>query len=78
MILGLFTRPMAFILSGEMAVAYFGTGRRGGSGKLPAPGMEASILFCFCICSSGRRAPGPGVSTASGGRRKFKDVEDRL
>ena len=46
MALGLFTRPVAFILSGEMAVAYF---------RLHAPrgfwpilnGGELAILFCF-------------------------------
>ena len=52
LILGLFTRPAAFVLSGEMAVAYFmGHMFRGG---LAAPvyipllsGGNAAILFCF-------------------------------
>jgi putative oxidoreductase len=46
--LGLFTRPVAFVLSGEMAVAYFRTwAPRGFWQSFAQPGMEASILFCF-------------------------------
>ena len=45
---GLFTRPTAFILSGEMAVAYFRSwAPRGFWQSFALPGMEASILFCF-------------------------------
>src|ERR1700716_1160032 len=52
LILGLFTRPVAFILSGEMAFAYFiGHMFKGG---VDAPvfipllnGGNAAILFCF-------------------------------
>jgi len=52
LILGLFTRPVAFILSGEMAFAYFmGHMFKGG---VAAPvfipilnGGNAAILFCF-------------------------------
>jgi putative oxidoreductase len=62
LILGLFTRPVAFILSGEMAFAYFmGHMFKGG---LAAPvfipllsGGNAAILFCFaCLylsCAGG-------------------------
>ena len=47
-ITGLFTRPVAFILSGEMAVAYFRSwAPRGFWQSFQLPGMEASILFCF-------------------------------
>jgi putative oxidoreductase len=47
-IFGLFTRPVAFILSGEMAVAYFRSwAPRGFWQSFALPGMEASILFCF-------------------------------
>src|SRR5258705_12670599 len=44
--LGLFTRPVAFILSGNMAVAYF----MGHASKGFFPlinGGDAAILFCF-------------------------------
>ncbi|HEY0569771.1 MAG TPA: DoxX family protein [Xanthobacteraceae bacterium] len=62
LILGLFTRPVAFILSGEMAFAYFiGHMFKGG---VAAPvfipllnGGNAAILFCFgCLylaCAGG-------------------------
>jgi putative oxidoreductase len=62
LILGLFTRPVAFVLSGEMAFAYFmGHMFKGG---LAAPvfipllsGGNAAILFCFaCLylsCAGG-------------------------
>lgn len=44
--LGLFTRPVAFLLSGEMAVAYFQAHLP--NGMYPATnGGEASALFCF-------------------------------
>ena len=46
LVLGLFTRPVAFILSGQMAVAYFMA--HGSQGFWPAlNGGEAAILFCF-------------------------------
>ena len=45
-LLGLFTRPVAFVLSGQMAVAYFiGHATRG---FFPTNnGGDAAILFCF-------------------------------
>jgi len=56
-ILGLFTRPVAFILSGEMAVAYFRSwAPRGFWLSFEQPGMEASILFCYLflfMCAAG-------------------------
>jgi putative oxidoreductase len=55
LLLGLFTRPVAFILSGEMAVAYF---------KFHAPqgfwpllnGGEGAVLYCFRARVEGRGA----------------------
>lgn len=45
-ILGLFTRPVAFILSGQMAVAYFMI--HAPQGFYPVLNMgEGAILFCF-------------------------------
>ena len=56
-ITGLFTRPVAFILSGEMAVAYFRSwAPRGFWQSFTLPGMEASILFCYLflfLCAAG-------------------------
>lgn len=45
-LLGLFTRPTAFILSGEMAVAYFQFHQPRGLWPVQNHG-EASVLFCF-------------------------------
>jgi putative oxidoreductase len=45
-VLGLFTRPVAFLLSGEMALAYFmGHAKRGFFPLLN--GGEGAVLFCF-------------------------------
>lgn len=45
-LIGLFTRPVAFILSGQMAVAYFIA--HGPKSFFPAlNGGDAAILFCF-------------------------------
>jgi putative oxidoreductase len=44
--LGIFTRPVAFILSGEMAVAYFMA--HAPQGLYPAVNQgEAAVLYCF-------------------------------
>jgi putative oxidoreductase len=48
LLIGLFTRPTAFILSGEMAVAYFMA--HASKGYVWAPLMnhgESAVLFCF-------------------------------
>ena len=59
MLLGLFTRPVAFILSGEMAVAYF---------QFHAPQSflwtainhgSAAVLFCFLWLYYSAAGPGP-------------------
>jgi putative oxidoreductase len=48
LILGLFVRPMAFILSGEMAVAYFMAHASRGNPLLPTMNQgEAAVLYCF-------------------------------
>ena len=45
LLLGLFTRPIAFLLSGEMAVAYFQVAFPQAGWPITGPGM-ASALFC--------------------------------
>lgn len=46
LVLGLFTRPVAFILSGQMAVAYFMA--HAGQSFFPLQnGGESAVLFCF-------------------------------
>lgn len=46
LVLGLFTRPVAFLLSGDMAVAYF-MGHAPKSFFPALNGGDAAILFCF-------------------------------
>ena len=48
LLIGLFTRPTAFILSGEMAVAYFMAHAPRGNVLSPALNAgEPAVLFCF-------------------------------
>ena len=48
LILGLFTRATAFVLSGEMAVAYFMAHASKGDPLMPMLNQgEAAVLFCF-------------------------------
>jgi putative oxidoreductase len=47
-LIGLFTRPAAFVLSGEMAVAYFMAHAKQGSPLLPMLNQgELAVLYCF-------------------------------
>ena len=46
MLLGLLTRPIAFVLSGEMAVAYFQFHQPNGAWPAQNHG-EAAVLLCF-------------------------------
>jgi putative oxidoreductase len=48
LVLGLFTRPAAFILSGMMAVAYFHTHAPQGFYPL-LNGGELAVLYCFTL-----------------------------
>ena len=56
-LLGLFTRPVAFILSGEMAVAYFQFHQPGGVWPIQNHG-EAAVLFCFIFLYMAARGGG--------------------
>jgi len=48
LLIGLFTRPVAFILSGEMAVAYFIGHAVQGNVLVPMLNRgESAVLFCF-------------------------------
>ena len=48
LILGLFTRPAAFVLSGQMAVAYFMAHASSGDVLFPLANQgESAVLFCF-------------------------------
>jgi putative oxidoreductase len=66
-LIGLFTRPVAFLLCGMMAFAYFiGHAPRG---FFPIANQgEAAILFCFVFLLLA--AAGPGACSADGWRRR--------
>jgi putative oxidoreductase len=64
-LLGLFTRPAAFIAAGEMAVAYWMV--HAPRGFYPAVNMgEAAVLFCFTFLYLA--AAGPGAWSIDGAR----------
>ena len=58
LILGLFTRPVAFLLSGQMAVAYWMA--HAPNNMFPVlNGGDAAILFCFVFLYLVFAGPGP-------------------
>ena len=58
LLVGLFTRPVAFVLSGMMAVAYFIA--HAPKSFFPAlNGGDAAILFCFVFLYLSAAGPGP-------------------
>ena len=68
--LGLFTRPAAFICSGEMAVAYFMG--HATQGFFPANNMgDAAILYCFVFLYLSVAGPGPWSLDAMRGRGRL-------
>jgi putative oxidoreductase len=71
LLIGLFSRPVAFILAGEMAVAYWMFHAPGG--PFPAlNGGDAAILYCFVFLYIAAAGPGPWSLDSrlnSGGRR---------
>jgi putative oxidoreductase len=65
-LIGLFTRPAAFIMSGEMAYAYWTA--HAPQSTFPANnGGDAAILFCFIFLFFA--AAGPGAWSIDGSRR---------
>jgi putative oxidoreductase len=68
LLVGLFTRPVAFVLSGEMAVAYFMG--HAPQGFWPVLNLGApAILFCFLWLYVSAAGPGPWSLDALRGRR---------
>jgi putative oxidoreductase len=57
-LLGLFTRPVAFLLSGHMAVAYFLSHSPRGFWPLQNGG-ELAVLYCFIFLYLSIAGPGP-------------------
>ena len=58
LLVGLFTRPVAFILAGEMAVAYFQFHAPAGFWPLVNKG-ELAALYCFLWLYFSATGPGP-------------------
>ena len=67
LLLGLFTRPVAFLLAGEMAVAYFQFHAPKGFWPIVNGGMPA-ILFCFIWLYISAAGAGPWSLDARRGR----------
>jgi putative oxidoreductase len=71
LVLGLFTRPVAFILSGQMAVAYFMAHASQSFFPLQNSG-ESAVLFCFIFLYLVFAGPGAAaldnVRTGGGAR----------
>jgi putative oxidoreductase len=67
LLLGLFTRPVAFILAGEMAFAYFIGHAPKGFYPL-TNGGEAAVLFCFVFFYISFAGPGPWSVDAARGK----------
>ena len=66
-LLGLFTRPVAFVLAGEMAVAYWMF--HAPQDPFPANNMgDAAILYCFVFLYL--VAAGPGAFSIDGARSR--------
>ena len=55
---GLFTRPVAFLLSGEMAIGYFRTHAPHSFWPL-LNGGEITVLYCFMFLWLSASGPGP-------------------
>ncbi|WP_309610351.1 DoxX family protein [Sphingomonas sp.] len=73
LLVGLFTRPVAFLLAGEMAIAYWTVH----SPKAPYPvlnGGEAAILFCFIFLLL--LATGSGAWSVDGVLRRRRPEAD--
>lgn len=67
LLIGLFSRPVAFLLSGQMAFAYF----IAHAPKSPFPalnGGDAAILYCFVFLYIAFAGPGPWSLDAQRGR----------
>ncbi len=66
---GLFTKPLAFLASGQMAVAYFRSHFPRGDWPVENGG-EPSVLFCFAFLYIATR--GAGLLSLDAARRRLK------
>jgi putative oxidoreductase len=72
MLVGLFTRPVAFVLAGEMAVAYFyGHARMLGHWLWPVLNMgQTAVIYSFLFLYLSAAGPGPWSLDALLARRR--------
>jgi putative oxidoreductase len=68
LLIGLFTRPVAFLLSGEMAFAYFMSHAPRGFWPTLNNG-EPAVLYCFLFLYLAAAGPGPWSVDAARDRR---------
>ena len=70
LIVGLFTRVVAFLLSGEMAIAYFMVHGSHGNAQFPQLNQgEPAVLFCFVFLFLA--AAGAGAWSIDAGRARW-------
>ncbi len=75
LLLGILSRPVAFILSGEMAVAYWMF--HAPTSTFPSVnGGDAAILFCFVFLYIAAAGPGPWSVDAALGRKRVTVHEE--
>jgi putative oxidoreductase len=77
LLLGLFSRPVAFVLSGEMAAAYFIAHAPQGFWPLLNRG-ELAVLYCFVFLYLWAAGPGPWSVDAWLRSRQGKPADDKL
>ncbi|MEW5423431.1 DoxX family protein [Amorphus sp. 3PC139-8] len=77
LVLGLFSRPVAFVLSGSMAVAYFMVHASGGFFPVLNHG-EAAMLYCFVFLYIAAAGPGPLSVDALVGRSKQRQPAEAV
>jgi putative oxidoreductase len=75
LILGLFTRPLAFILCGEMAVAYFHSWAPRGLWPI-SNGGEGAVVYCYTFLWLVAAGAGPWSLDALLGRKEKKAGAD--
>ena len=74
-LVGLLARPAAFILSGEMAVAYWMV--HAPQSTFPTQnGGESAILFCFIFLAISLAGPGAWSVDSNLGRRRAEPLRD--
>ncbi len=77
LLVGLLSRPVAFILSGEMAVAYWMFHAPQSTFPLQNGG-DAAILYCFIFLLIAAAGPGPwSIDAAISRKRHAPVIEDR-